>query len=148
ARGIQFQSSPAVLDILKDFGASPKLLAAISAAAPPPDEPPPPKEVVPVKKVAGPLNVVCEPKDCLVIVDGYRGVPTQNKTTVTGLEPGEVVVQVVADGYEGTSRKISVEEGKPSEAIFRLKRTDVSRQQAASVSMLKSLASLGGMDGI
>ena len=148
ARGIQFQSSPAVLDILKDFGANPKLLAAISAAAPPPDEPPPPKEVTPVNKVAGPLNVVCQPKDCLVVVDGYTGMTTQNKTTVTGLKPGEVVVNVFADGYESANRKVRVEEGTASEAAFRLKRTDVSRQQAASVSMLKSLAALGGMDGI
>jgi hypothetical protein len=147
ARGIQFHSSPAVLDILKDFGASPKLLAAISAAAPP-DEPPPPKEVEPVNKVAGPLNVVCEPKDCLVIVDGYSGATKQNKTTVTGLKPGEVVVNVFADGFESANKKIRLEEGAPSEAAFRLKRTDLSRQQAASVSMLKSLAAVGGMDGI
>ena len=148
ARGIQFQSNPQVLDILKEFGANPKLLSSISAASQPPDEPPAPKVEAPVNKVAGPLNVVCEPKDCLVIVDAYTGLTVQNKTTVTGLKPGNVVVQVFAEGYDGASEKISLKEGAPFEAKFRLKRTELSRQQAASVSMLKSLAALGGMDGM
>jgi hypothetical protein len=146
-RGIQFQSTPEVLDILKEFGASPKLLTTISAASPP-SPPPPPKIEAPVNKVAGPLNVMCEPKDCLVIVDSYRGTTSQNKTTVTGLKTGDVVVQVVADGYESASQKIVLAEGQPSEAKFRLKRTNLSRQQAASVSLLKSLAALGGMEGM
>jgi hypothetical protein len=147
-RGIQFQSSPAVLDILKEFGASPKLLLLVKEKAQPVPEPPAPVVVAPVNKVAGPLNVVCEPKDCLVIVDVYRGVTVQNKTTVTGLKPGDVDVQVFAEGYAGASQKVLLEEGKPSDATFRLQRTDASRQQAASVSMLKSLAAIGGTDGI
>ncbi len=147
ARGIQFQSTPEVLDILKDFGASPKLLSTISAASPP-LPPPPPKVEAPVNKVAGPLNVVCEPKDCLVIVDSYRGTTAQNKTTVTGLKAGDVIVQVVADGYESASQKVVLSEGRPSEAKFRLKRTDLSRHQAASASLVKSLAALGGMEGM
>jgi len=147
-RGIQFQSNPAVLDILKEFGASPKLLLLVSEKSQPAPEPPQPVVAAPVNKVAGPLNVVCEPKDCLVIVDVYKGMTVQNKTTVTGLKPGDVDVQVFAEGYAGASQKIRLEEGKASEATFRLKRTDVNRQQAASVSMLKSLAALGGTDGI
>src|SRR4030095_1962956 len=82
-RGIQFQSNPAVLDILKEFGASPKLLLLVKEKAQPIPEPPAPVVVAPVNKEAGPLNVVGEPKDCLVIVDVYRGVTVQNKTTVT-----------------------------------------------------------------
>src|SRR5258706_10284738 len=60
-RGVQFQSSPAVLDILKEFGASPKLLSMIPAP------PPPPAPTEP--KPAGTLTVICEPKDCAVVVN-------------------------------------------------------------------------------
>lgn len=147
-RGIQFQSSPAVMDILKEFGASPKLLLLVAEKSQPIPEPPAPIVAAPVNRVAGPLNVVCEPKDCLVIVDVFRGQTVQNKTTVTGLKPGEVDVQVFAEGYAGAMQKIRLEEGKPSDATFKLKRTDISRQQAASLSMLKSLAALGGTDGL
>src|SRR5215813_5850071 len=56
--GVRFQATPAVLDILKEFGAGPKLLAMIPPAPAPPSAPAP--------KAAGPLTVICEPKDCAV----------------------------------------------------------------------------------
>jgi len=147
-RGIQFQATPEVLDILKDFGANAKLLSAISASSLPLNEPPAPKVEAPVNKVAGPLNVVCEPKDCTVIADSHSALTMQNKTTITGLKPGDVVVQAFADGYESATQKIQLAENRSSELKFRLKRTDVSRRQAASASIVKSLAALGGMDGM
>ena len=73
---------------------------------------------------------------------------SRKRLTVTGLKPGDVVVHAFADGYEAISQKIQLEEGKPFEATFRLKRTEFSRQQAASVSMLKTIAALGGTDGM
>src|SRR5215470_9793116 len=59
--GVQFQATPANVDILKQFGAGPKLISMI----PPPVAPPPPPQP-PAPKVAGPLTVVCEPRDCVV----------------------------------------------------------------------------------
>ena len=56
-RGIQFQSSPTVLDILKEFGAGPRLLSMISAASTPAPEPDASKNAASVNKVAGPLGV-------------------------------------------------------------------------------------------
>src|SRR6266498_2412660 len=62
-RGVKFQATPALLDILKEFGASERLLNMIP-------RPPAP----PIAKSAGPLTVICEPKDCAVIVnDKYYG---------------------------------------------------------------------------
>jgi hypothetical protein len=142
-RGVQFQSSPAILDILKEFGASPKLLSLIPQ---PPPAPEPPEPVAP--KAAGPLNIVCEPTDCLVVVDTHSAVTTQKKTTLTGLKPGEIAVQVFANGYEPVNRKIELEEGKPFDVTFRLSRTELYRQQAASSLMVKALAALGGTDGV
>src|SRR5262245_5829771 len=64
--GVQFQATPAVVDILKQFGASAKLISMIPVPPPPPEPPAP--------KVAGPLTVVCEPKDCSVLLDEkYEG---------------------------------------------------------------------------
>jgi hypothetical protein len=130
-----------VLDILKEFGAGPKLLSMIPVPPTPPAPPGP--------KVAGPLEVVCEPKDCSVVVeDKYRGTTAQNKTTVSGLVAGEVVVRVFADGYEDVSRRILLEEGKPAEAKFSLKRMESIRQQSAGASMLRAITTLGGTDGM
>src|SRR5262249_52807856 len=60
AGGVEFEATPAVVDILKQFGASPKLISMIPV---PPKPPEPPAPVT-----AGPLTVVCEPKDCAVAV--------------------------------------------------------------------------------
>jgi hypothetical protein len=140
-RGIQFQSTPGVLDILKEFGGGPKLLSMIPAPPPPPAPPAP--------KIAGALIIVCEPKDCSVVVnDTYKGPTSENRVTVPDLRAGEATIQVFAEGYESVSRKIELEEGKPLEEKFTLKRTELARQQAANATSLKILAGLGGMDGL
>src|SRR5207248_3039400 len=95
-RGVQFQASPGVLDILKEFGAGPKLLSMI----PVPPSPPPPA-AAPSVKPAGALTVICEPKDCAVIVnDTYQGTTSELRKTVTGLRAGEATVEVFANGYD------------------------------------------------
>ena len=143
-RGVQFQASPAVLDILKEFGASAKLLSMIPV---PPVPPPPPKP--PAPPVAGALRVICEPRDCAVIVDDkYMGPTSENQKTLTGLHAGDATVEVFADGYEGVTRRIQLPEGKPLEEKFSLKPSRRLRQQSANESLLKAVASLGGIDGV
>src|SRR5262245_44416082 len=81
--GVQFEANPTVVDILKQFGASPKLISMIPVPAPPPPPPPPPK-------LAGPLTVVCEPIDCTVVVDEkFVGPTDHNRTSISGLKVGE-----------------------------------------------------------
>src|SRR5262249_9020352 len=64
--GVKFQATPGVLDILKEFGAGPNLLSMIPAAPAAPS--------APAAKVAGPLTVMCEPKDCTIVVgEMYKG---------------------------------------------------------------------------
>jgi hypothetical protein len=140
AGGVQFEASPPVLDLLKQYGASPKLLALIPVPPLPP--------VVTVPK-AGPLTIVCEPKDCAVAVaEKYGGTTAQNRKTINDLPPGETTVEVFADGYEHVSRRVLLEENQAKEEKFSLKRSAVDRQQSASASLVKALTSLGGMDGV
>jgi len=142
--GVQFQATPAVLDILKQFGASTKLIAMIPPPPAPalPAQPPPPK-------TAGTLTIICEPKDCNVVVDDhYVGSTTENKTSISGLRPKETTIQIFADGYDHISRRVVLEEGKPAEEKFTLNRSAASRDDSAKASLMKTLISLGGVDGL
>ena len=142
--GVQFEATPAVVDILKQFGASPKLISMIPVPPPPPPPPQPP-----APKVAGPLTIACEPGDCAVVIDEkYEGLTDQNRKTISGLRPGETTVQIFADGYEHLTRRIALEEGKPTEERFLLKRSLIVRQNSARASLVKAIASLGGIDGL
>jgi PEGA domain len=138
--GVRFQATPAVLDILKEFGAGPKLLSMIPAAAAPAS--------APAAKVAGPLTVMCEPKDCTIVVgEMYKGTTSQNRMTITGLNAGESMVEVFADGYEHVTRRVELEEGKPREEMFSLKRNPLVLQQSGAAALLKTVANVGGTDG-
>lgn len=140
--GVQFQATPEVVDILKQFGASQHLISLIPPPPPPPAPPPPPK-------TAGPLTITCEPKDCNVVVDEkYEGTTSQNRKVVTGLRPGTVTVQISADGYDSLSRQISLQESKPAEEKFSLKRNTTLREEGAKASLVKTLSSLGGLNGV
>jgi len=142
--GVQFQATPDIIDILKQFGAGPKLIEMIPVPPPPPTPPPPP-----VPKIAGPLTVICEPNDCAVAVDEkYAGLTNQNRTTVTGLRPKEITIDVFADGYDHMTRRVTLEEGKPLEEKFSLRRTAGSLQDSARASLLRTVISLGGIDGL
>ena len=65
-----------------------------------------------------------------------------------GLHPGDVTVQVFADGYEQLTQRIQLTEGKPAEQQFLLKPSLLARQNSARASVLKALASLGSIDGV
>jgi len=140
--GVQFQTSPAVVDILKQYGASDKLISMIPAPPPPPPPPPAPK-------MARPLTVVCEPKDCTVIVnDRFQGSTTDNRKTVSGFNTGEATIRIFADGYEQLARRVVLEEGKPLEEKFILNRSTQAREEAARALLLKAVIRLGGLDGL
>jgi hypothetical protein len=142
--GVQFEATPAVVDILKQFGASQKLISMLPVPSPPPVPAAPP-----APKVAGALTIVCEPRDCAVAInERYEGTTVQNRKTVGGLPPGEITLQIFADGYDHLSRRIVLEKDKPAEERFSLKRSVVARQESARASLLKVLTGLGGVDGL
>src|SRR6516165_259771 len=142
--GVQFQATSSPLDILKQFGASPKLLSLIPAPTPTPTPPQPPPP-----KIAGPLTIVCEPKECEVAVnEKYAGPTDQNRKTIVGLPPGETTIQIFSEGYEHVTHRTVLEEGTAKEEKFLLKRTLPARQDSGKASLLKALASLGGVAGL
>ena len=142
--GVQFRATPETVDILKQYGASAKL---ISMVPPPPAAPAPPKP--PEPKIAGALTVACEPIDCMIVVsDKYEGASQQGKKTISGLQAGAVNVEVFADGYDHVSRSVQMEEGKPREEKFSLKPGAVLRQQNARAALLKVMSAFGGTDGL
>jgi hypothetical protein len=144
AGGVQFQATPDIVAILKDLGASPKLISLI----PPPKLPPAPPQPPP-PKIAGPLTIVCEPIECDVAVNQkYEGPTDKNHKTVMGLPPGEATIQIFADGYEHLTQRTMLEEGKAKEEKFLLKRTASARQDSGKASVLKALTSLGGVEGL
>jgi hypothetical protein len=139
--GVQFEATPAIVDILKQFGAGPKLISMIPVPPAPPAPPP--------VKLAGPLTVVCEPKDCIVAVDqNYAGATKENRSVVNGLRPGEVNIEVFAEGHEPLMRRVQIEADQPREEKFVLKRTRLVRQQSANTSLMKAVTTLGGVDGL
>jgi hypothetical protein len=114
---------------------------------PPPPAPPAPVQP-PAPKIAGPLTVECQPKDCAVVVeDKFAGYTAQNRKTINGLQPGEATVQVFSDDYEHISRKVMLAESKPANVSFVLKRTNASRQEGGRAALLRSMSSVGGVDG-
>src|SRR6266850_742854 len=137
-RGVKFKAEPGVIDILREFGASEKLLGLIPA-------PPPPRTV----RFAGPLTVTCKPSDCVVIVnDKYFGPTQKGNRTITGLLPGEATLQVFSEGYEGATRKVQLLEDTPAESEFSFEPNPQIRQQMANQSLLNALRKLGGVDGM
>jgi hypothetical protein len=137
-RGVDFQGDPVRLDILKQFGATPKLIGLI----------PPTPSAAPAK-VAGPLTVICEPKDCAVIVnETYHGLTEQGRKTITGLQPGDAKVQIFSDGYEGMSRNVQLQESAPTTEMFTLQIPDVVRQRVGKEFLFDAVSALGGIDGL
>src|SRR5262249_35920126 len=88
-------------------------------------------------------------KECAFAVDQkYAGTTVENRKIVTNLPPGEVTVEVFADGFDHMTRRIRLEESQPKEEKFSLKRSTLARQLSASASLLKVVTSLGGTDGL
>ncbi|HET9129746.1 MAG TPA: hypothetical protein VFO86_02295, partial [Terriglobia bacterium] len=59
---VQFEATPDIVGILKDLGATDKLLSYIPPPKPQPVAPPP----APAPKVTGPFRISCEPTDCFI----------------------------------------------------------------------------------
>jgi hypothetical protein len=137
-RGVSFQSDETTIRILKEFGATDRIISLIPHVPPP--APP---------KFAGQLTVLCEPRDCAVVVsDKYFGFTEQGRKVVNGLPPGEARIQIFSDGFEGETRPVRLEEGKPSEEKFGLQINRSARQQIGKEFLLDVVSALGGINGM
>src|SRR6185436_15858217 len=118
---VQFEATPEIVGILKDLGATDKLLSFIPAPRPQPVAPPP---VVEAPKVAGPFRVICEPIDCYIVInDRYYGLTEAHSKVVPTLTPGTATIQVFNNGYDPQTQNIPLQEGRPAEARFQLNLT-------------------------
>src|SRR4051812_556666 len=95
---VQFEATPEIVGILKDLGATDKLLSFIPNPRP---QPAALAAVADVPKVAGPFRVTCEPTDCYIVIDDhYYGLTESHSKVVPTLPPGTATVQVFNNGYD------------------------------------------------
>jgi len=115
---VQFEATPEIVGILKELGATDKLISFIPKPRPQP-QPIAPPPVVEVPKIAGPLQVTCEPSDCMIVVNQrFYGLTEAHRKVVPELKPGPATVQVFTDGYEPQTQRVDLQEGRPAEARF------------------------------
>jgi hypothetical protein len=143
---VQFEATPEIVGILKDLGATDKLLSLIPKPKPQPAAPPP---VVDTPKTAGPFRVTCEPTDCYIVInDHYYGVTESHSKVVPSLIPGNATVQVFNNGYDPQTQMIPLQEGRPAEARFQLKLTAESRSDKGQRFALDAMRAFGGFQAV
>jgi hypothetical protein len=143
---VQFEATPEIVGILKELGATDKLLSLIPVAKPQPVAPPP---VVEVPKVSGPFRVTCEPTDCFIVInDRYYGLTEAHSRIVPSLAPGTATVQVFNNGYDPQSQQITLQEGRPAEVRFRLNLTSESKLEKGQRFALDAMRAFGGFQAV
>ena len=142
---VQFEATPEIVEILKDLGATDKLLSLIPKPKPQPVAPPP---VAEAPKVAGPFRVTCEPDCYIVINDRYYGLTEAHVKVLPALPPGNSTIQVFNNGYDPQTQKILLQEGRPAEARFQLTLTAESRLDKGQRFALDALRAIGGFQAV
>jgi hypothetical protein len=141
-RGVSFAPTQGDYDKLKQAGASEELLLRIKVKAPPPK----PSAVPPVKPaVAGVLTVQCLPAECDIAVNGKaRGATTKGTLEVSGLAPGETVVDFKRTGFEGQQLSMTLRASAPSTHSVKLKPTATLQAALGKEWLGKMTEKLGG----
>lgn len=142
---VQFEATPEIVGILKDLGATDKLLSFI----PLPKPQPPPAPVVEVPKVAGPFRITCEPTDCYIVInDRYYGLTESRTKVVPALTVGTATIQVFNNGYDPQTQKILLQEGRPAEVRFQLNLTSESQLDKGQRFALDAMRAIGGFQAL
>jgi hypothetical protein len=142
---VQFEATPEIVGILKDLGATDKLLSNIPAPKPQPAAPPP----VAAPKVAGPFRVSCEPTDCFIVInDRYYGLTESHSKVVSDLTTGTATIQVFNNGYDPQTQKIPLQEGQTAEARFRLSLTPEAQFDKGQRFALDAMRAIGGFQAV
>lgn len=137
-RGANFEATPDVVKILRDFGATDRMFLFIRQPAPPPQ---------PV--YSGPLTVTCEPSDCMVVVnDKYIGFTQSGKALVNNLAPGQAFIQVFSEGYGSKSQQVPLVEGQPREVAFLLQPATDFHERLGSQAVLDAVRGVGGLEAL
>jgi len=143
---VQFEATPEIVGILKDLGATDKLLSFIPTPRPQPVAPPP---VVAAPKIAGPFRVSCEPTDCFIVInDRYYGLTEAHSRIVPQLPPGTATIQVFNNGYDPQTQQIQLQEGRAAEARFSLNLTSDSQMDKGQRFALDAMRAVGGFQAV
>ena len=136
-RSVNFKATPAMLEVLRQYGATDALLSMIPKASPPP------------APVSGEVTLTCEPVDCDVIVgDRLLGSTKEKTLKLDSLAPGNTTFLVRAEGYEPQSQGYQLIEGTAREPAFHLKRTATERQHDATSALFQMMRLCGGVNGM
>lgn len=141
-RGLDFSVSPDDLDKLKAAGASDEMLALINERAKPqPVKVNPPK---PRPKQGG-LLITCAPAECEISIAGApKGSTTGGVMRISGLAPGNTVVDFSKPGYVGFQSALTIEADKISPVTSNLQ-PDRATKEAFGGELFKSMVqALGG----
>jgi len=144
---VRFEGTPEIIELLKELGATDKLLSFIPTPAP--LTPPTPVVVAPiaeVPKIAGPFRVICEPSDCSIVINEHLyGSTEAHNRLISTLPPGDATVHVFSNGYESQEQQVLLRQDQPAEVRFRLALTSESRQAKGRQFALDAMHALGGV---
>ncbi len=146
-RGVTFAPTDDDYDKLRKAGASGEVLNAIQSKAPPPPPPPKPQPKPTPPPAAGPLSLTCTPADCDIVINGKpRGRTVNGKLDLTGLPPGQAVVDFQRQGFEGQQVTLTLRSGVPASSSAILKATPATQQQMGKTLFDRMVQQFGGPD--
>lgn len=144
-RPIGFSPTPAEIQKLKSAGAKDDIIGLIVSKAPPP--PPPPKPVKPA--TAGPVTLHCAPAECEVFINGQAHGQTEHGVLeITGLPPGETVVDLKRNGFEGQQITLALRPNMAVSHAVTLSPTLVTQERVGAALFNRMLERLGGDQGL
>ena len=129
-RKVAFVATDANLNLLRDAGATEKLIEAIVRVAP--------------KPPTGTLSLRCAPGDCMVRIDQLPAEPSQGgQLKKDGLPVGEAVVVVTKDGYAPQQLRATIARDLPAEVSVTLLATEETKIANGKALLDLSLKALG-----
>ena len=146
-RGVSFAPTDDDYDKLRHAGASGEILNAIQSKAPPPPPAPRPAPKPEPPAPAGPLTLSCVPADCDIVINGKpRGRTVNGKLDLTGLPPGQVVVDFQREGFVGQQVSLTLRSGVPASSSAILKPTPATQAQVGKNLFNRVVQQFGGAD--
>jgi len=146
--GISFQATIENVMRLREAGASETLIQTVQKLAPAP----PPLPVIPVVVTAipkGSLALNCSPAECDVNIGPTRHMRTvSGKLHVPDLEPGEVSVEVLKDGFAASKVEVKIVAEETTTVSATLEPTSATLRVWGEDLRRKAVDALGGAAGL
>src|ERR1019366_1736968 len=144
ARGVDFPMTLANAQIIAAAGGSLKLKELLERKAPPPPPPPPPPPLQ-KEEPTGALTVQCAPAECEITARG--GPPSRDTKNgiarISGLKPGEALVDVLKPGYLDQHRTVAITSGVDTPLLVTLE-PDANTQAQLGTRLFKAMVEAAG----